>query len=103
MTIVAVIALTAVILLAAWLVGQLPVVWKRLAVVFALSWLGYGIVYLADMRAVSETVKVGIMIALGIGAIAAALFVLQPLTWGIDDYIADLDAQMEAETTEVQP
>ncbi len=97
MTIVAIIALTALLLFVAWSVGQLPTFWRRLAVVFALSWLGYGVVYLADLRSVGPTVQAGIAIALGIGAVAAALFVVQPLKWGIDDWLAERDA------AEVQP
>lgn len=99
MTIAITIALTALLLFVAWFLGQLPTFWKRLAVVFALSWLGYGAVYLADMRSANETVQAGIAIALAVGAIAAALFVLQPLAWGINDYFEDLDAA----DAEVQP
>lgn len=99
MTIVSVLVITALLLGAAWALGQLPVFWKRLAVVFAASWLGYGAVYLADMRSVGPTVQTGIAIALALAAVFCAFFLTQPLAWGIDDYLADLDAQ----NAEVQP
>lgn len=97
MTIVAIAALTAFLLFVAWVLGQLPTFWRRLATVFALVLIGHGVVYLADMRSVSATVQASIFIVQAFGAIAVTLFVLEPLTWGIDDWFTDLDAD------EVQP
>lgn len=97
MTIALTVILTAALLILAWLLGQLTIVASRLAVVFALSWLGYGAVWLADSRDVSDVVRVGIMIGCAIGAIVAALFVLSPLKTGLDDYFYNLDVQEEPE------
>ena len=98
MTIALTIILTALMLAVAWLLGQLPIFARRLAVAFGASWVGYGAVWLADKRGASETVQIGIIIALAVGAIAAALFVLQPLKWGIEDYFDALVAEAETET-----
>lgn len=97
MTTVIAIALAALLLLAAWLLGQLPAAAKRMTVAFALSWLGYGAIRLAEQRAVSETVQTGLLIALAIAAAVVAVWMLQPWLWGIDDYLAELQAQAEGE------
>ena len=93
------VTLTVALLILAWLLGQLPVFWKRMIVVFALSWLGYGAVWLADSRDVSEVVRAGTAIALVVAGIACALFLIQPLKWGLDDFFAARDAS----AAEVQP
>lgn len=103
MTIALSLILTAFILAAAWLLGQLTVVATRLAAVFVASWIGYAAVRFADMRQVGDVVQAGLSIALALAAVAAALFVLSPLKDGLDDYFYNLDAQMEAEAAEVQP
>lgn len=92
-------ALTAALLWIAYRLGQLPTFWRRLAVVFLASWLGYAAVYLADMRNVSDAVQTGLTIALALAGVAGALFLIQPLAWGIDDYLAERDAR----NAEVQP
>ena len=87
MTALITIALTAVLLIAAWLLGQLPTGAKRLAVAFALSWAGYGAVRAAEQRGVSEAVQTGLLIALFIAAAAVAWWLIQPWLWGIEDYL----------------
>lgn len=99
MTAAIIFALTALLLLLAWLLGQLPVFWKRLALTFGASWIGYAVIRMADARQVSETVQTGLSIALALAAVAAAWFVLQPIVRGIDEYLAFVDEQ----TAEVQP
>ena len=98
MTALITIALTAVLLIAAWLLGQLPTAAKRMAVAFALSWAGYGAVRAAEQRAVSEAVQTGLLIALFIAAAAVAWWLIQPWLWGIEDYLAELQAQAEEES-----
>ena len=95
MTALITLALTAVLLLAAWLLGQLSTAAKRMAVAFALSWAGYGAVRAAEQRGVSETVQTGLLIALALAAAAAAWWLIQPWLWGIEDYLAELAAQNE--------
>lgn len=93
MTIVLTVALTALLLLLAWVLGQLQVFGYRLIAMFAASSLGYGAMWLADSRQVSDVVQAGLSIALALGAVAGALFLLQPMTWGIDDWLAQRDAE----------
>ena len=95
MTALITLSLAALLLIAAWLLGQFPTAAKRMAGTFALSWLGYGAVRLAEQRAVSETVRAGLLIALGIAAGAVAVWLIQPWLWGIDDYLAEMDATEE--------
>lgn len=89
--------LTAALLWLAYRLDQLPTFWRRLAVVFLASWIGYAAVRFADMRQVSETVQTGLAIALALAAVFCAFFLVQPLAWGIDDYLAERDAQAEVQ------
>lgn len=93
MTALITLSLAALLLIAAWLLGQFPTAAKRMAGTFALSWLGYGAVRLAEQRAVSEAVQTGLIIALVLAAGAVAVWLIQPWLWGIEDYLAELDAQ----------
>lgn len=97
-TILLIATLTAVLLWIAYRLDQLPTFWRRLAVVFLASWLGYGAVRFADMRAVSDAVQTGLAIALALAGVGGAFFLVQPLAWGIDDYLAERDAR-NAEVT----
>lgn len=98
MTALITVTLTVLLLLAAWLLGQLPTAAKRMAVAFALSLLGYAVVRLAEQRAVSETVRAGLLIALVLAAGTVAVWLIQPWLWGLDDYLAELAAQAEEES-----
>ena len=95
MTALITLSLAALLLFAAWLLGQFPTAVKRMAVAFALSWLGYGAVRLAEQRAVSEAVRAGLLIALGIVGAVIAWWLIQPWLWGLEDYLAELAAQVE--------
>lgn len=94
-TLIVTITLTAVLLLVAWLLGQLPTAAKRLAVVFVAAGLASWLAGKADEAGATDAVKIGILIACGIGGIALAWWLLQPWLWGIEDYLAEWDAQEE--------
>ena len=95
MTALITLSLAALLLLAAWLLGQLPTAAKRMAVAFALSLLGYAVVRLAEQQGVSGAMQTGLVIALLAGAAVVEVWTMQPWLWGIDDYLAEMDATEE--------
>ena len=97
MTALITLSLAALLLLAAWLLGQLPTAAKRMAVAFALSLLGYAVVRLAEREGVSGAMQTGLIVAMLLGAAVVAWWLIQPWLWGIDDYLAELQAQAEDE------
>lgn len=95
-TLIVTITLTAVLLLVAWLLGQLPTAAKRLVVTFVACGLASWAAGKADEAGLAtDAVKIGILIACGIGGAALAWWLLQPWLWGIEDYLAERDAQQE--------
>lgn len=97
MTAALTIALTAALLLAAWLLGQFPMAAKRLIVALVATGIGAGIVQIADRNGADDTIKTAISIACGIGALALAWWTMQPWLWGIEDWLAERDAQDEVQ------
>ena len=93
MTTVIAIALAALLLLAAWLLGQLPAAAKRMAVAFGLASVGAAIVRLAERQQVGEAAMLALLAGAALGAVATAVWLMQPWLWGIEDWLAEMDAQ----------
>lgn len=98
MTTVIAIALAALLLLAAWLLGQLPAAAKRMAVAFGLAAVGSAVVRLAERQQAGEAAMLALLAGAALGAVATAVWMMQPWLWGIDDYLAELQAQAEEES-----
>lgn len=89
--------LATALLVAAWLLGQLPTAAKRLAIAFGASALGASVVRLATDAGISEMLIAGVA---GVGAAALAWWLMQPWLWGLEDWFAELDAELDAEREE---
>ena len=98
MTALITLSLAALLLIAAWLLGQFPTAAKRMAVTFALSMGGYAVVRLAEQQGMSGAMQTGLIVAMLAGAAVVAWWLIQPWLWGIDDYLAELQAQAEEES-----
>jgi len=93
MTTVIAIALAALLLLAAWLLGQLPAAAKRMAVAFGLAAVGSAVVRLAERQQAGEAAMLALLAGAALGAVATAVWLMQPWLWGIEDWLAEMDAQ----------
>ena len=96
MTAAITVALTIILLLFAWLLGQLPTAAKRQAVVFVAAGLASWAVGKADEAGLaSDPIKITILIGCAVGGIALSLWLAQPWWWGIEDWLAERDAAQE--------